>query len=267
MKTIFTKRVCMAVTLAILLGIVLVTQGDTAENHPSQLTFVYSRPPNNPMTQWLILIYTEALKRMGIEFVFKDVPPIRAGIQSNKGMVDGELSRVHDYNTKCPNLIRVEEPNHYVIFSAFATDPDIKLDGWDSLKGTTYRVEYRRGVKRCADMLPMLVPSDRLTEIDLIDQGVLNLLKGRIDILVGVRDIIMSPSADPDFRPLFPKFTKLREIHEVGIMEETTGHAWLHKSHANIAPQLAAILHEMKKEGLFEAYRNQIKHLPPEVRW
>ncbi|GAB6145587.1 hypothetical protein JCM12294_30250 [Desulfocicer niacini] len=132
-------------------------QGDTAENHPGHLTFVYSRPPNNPVTQWLILIYTEALKRMDIEFVFKGVPPIRAGILSNKGLVEGKLSCAHDYNTKCPNLIRAEEHNHYVIFSTFITDPATKLDGWESLKGTTHRVEYRRGVKRCVDILLMIV--------------------------------------------------------------------------------------------------------------
>jgi hypothetical protein len=66
--------------------------------------------------------------------------------------VDGELSRVHDYNTNYPNLIRVEEHDYFVRFSAFATDPTLRLDGWGSLKHTDYAVEYRLGGKKVAEL-------------------------------------------------------------------------------------------------------------------
>jgi hypothetical protein len=108
------KSICMIVILACILGATLSTRAETGEGPLLRLTFTFNRPRDHRITQWLILIYTEALNRMSIEFVFKDLPSKRASAYSNEGKVDGELSRVYDYNTTYPNLIRVEEHNYFV---------------------------------------------------------------------------------------------------------------------------------------------------------
>ncbi len=255
------------VILVCLLGIAVATSADT--NAPSQLTFVYTRPKDHPVTQWLILIYTEALKRMNIEFVFIEVPPRRASAYSNAGRVDGELGRVYNYNTRFPNLIRVEEHNHFVTFLAFATDPAIALDRWESLKDTNYRVEYRRGLKKAAEQLPLVVPSNRLSSVDTLEQAIRKLLSGRTDVFIDVGDMVLNYLSSQAFQDVCQEMgqEKGKRIHPVGLMEQTTGHAWLHERHRELAPRLAAVLREMKAEGLFAVYRDQVGLSFDDVKW
>ena len=46
-------------------------------------------------------------------------------------------------------------------------------------------------------------------------------------------------------------------VYNAGLMGAALGHAWLHKSHAALANPLAAVLRQMKAEGLFESYSRQ----------
>ena len=112
-----------------------------------KVVMVCTRSENDPEGKWLNLIFTEAFKRMGMELVYRHYPAKRCSYLSDKGQVDGELWRVRHYNEGHPDMVRVEEPHGVLRFSAFATDPNIQLDGWDSLKDTAYRVECRRGIR------------------------------------------------------------------------------------------------------------------------
>ncbi|MDB1125474.1 hypothetical protein [Vibrio algarum] len=52
-----------------------------------------------------------------------------------------------------------------------------------------------------------------------------------------------------------------------GVMETVTSHLWLHKKHKELAPQLSVILRNMKKEGLFELYLEQLGLNPQLIKW
>lgn len=228
---------------------------------PSELTMAYHRPKDQPITQWLTLVYTEALRKMNIRLTVNIYPSNRTGIMSNQGKVDGELSRVHDYNTKFKNLIRVEEHVSLVRFSGFALDPDFHLNGWESLHDTKYRIVYLRGGKKVSEKLSSIVPSDQLTDIETLVQARKMLIYGRADIFVTSEGPMLS----------YLKGNKTRnenqKIFHIGLLEEMKGHAWLYKKYAHLAPQFSNTLRKMKTEGLFEIYRDQVGLLPAEVNW
>ena len=216
-----------------------------------KLTFVSSRPINHKITRRLILVYTEALKRLNIEFKYLGVPAKRASLYSSQGVVDGELSRVYNYNTRYPNLIRVEEPNHPIKFIAYATDSTILLNGWESLNGTDYMVSCLRGIKLCIENVSRVVSKNRIIEVDKHYQSFMMLLKGRIDVFIDNEARVKEYMDSKEFHFMSQGKTVLR----AGIIAETTGHAWLHSKHTTLAPKLAKVLRKMKQEGLYQKLR------------
>jgi hypothetical protein len=192
---------------------------------------------------------------MGIEFIFEEVPPARASDYSNKGAVDGELSRISGYNTTYTNLIKVEEPNYVVRFVAFAHESGIRLKGWESLRETNYRVEYRRGIALCERQLPLVIPATRLSVVTTIHQAIQKLLLQRTDLFIDVEGIVQEYLASEMFREISAE----RSIYQVGVMEAVSAHAFLHKRHQELASQLATVLRTMKQEGLFDTYRKRLK--------
>jgi hypothetical protein len=249
--------------LVYLLGITLSTGAETDVSLPARLTFVFTRPKDNPMTQWLILIYTEALRRVNIGFEFKDVPPKRASYYSDNADVDGELGRIYDYSDTHPNMIRVEEHTQVVFFSAFAAVPDLTLKGWESLQGTNYKVEYRRGIQKSKVRLSPVVPPDHLSDITTVHQGIQKLLAGRTDVYVDVDNVVVQYMKSGKFKEI----SKGRTVYKAGVMERITAHAFLHKKHQAIVPKLADVLRKMKEEGLFKTYRDQVGLTSDDAEW
>jgi len=217
----------------------------------SLITLVTQKRQETPAGKFLNLVYTEAFRRLGITFAIKTVPAKRASHMSDLGRVDGELSRIYSYNEMHPNVIRVEEPHWHSGFIAVAADPSIQLDGWKSLQGTDYRVNYRRGIKGCAVNLPRVVRPEKLEKVSKASHGYRKVLSGRADIFIGAEMDTVSVLESDDFRN--------SGLQIVGVMESFTAHAFLHKKHKELVPELSEILKEMKQEGLFERYRNTAK--------
>ena len=218
-----------------------------------------------PIQKWFLKIYTEAFSRMDISLQYYVLPPKRASLYSDEGILDGELSRVYDYDTTHPNLIRVEEHHLTSVFSAFSTNTAIKLNGWKSLKNTGYRIGYRLGLKKTGEELTKIIPLEYLVEAASIESGLRMLLMGRTDIFIepedGVFDYLNS------YKYLEEKQKKANEIHKVGVMEMVTSHMWLHKKHRELAPRLSVILRDMKREALFELYLEQLQLNSQLIKW
>ncbi len=201
---------------------------------------------NSALMLYHVLIYREAGKRLGIEIEVVGYPSKRAAYLGDVGKVDGQSGRVYNYNSKHPSLIRVTENIISVYFTAYALDKSVKLNGWESLKGTPYRVDYRRGTNLCKIRLPGVVSEEQIIAVDEIKLGLRKILKGRSDIVVGVDDFITEELAQEEF--------KKSGIHKVGVMEEVTVHPFLHKKHKALVSKLSYVLTEMKKEGLMRHY-------------
>lgn len=228
-----------------------------AENEISLGT---QKPLDSPSGTFLNLVYTEAFKRLGITFKYQHYPARRSTLLSDSGALDGELSRIHNYSERHPNLIRVEEPHWTSGFIAIGIDPSIHLDGWDSLRNQDFKVLYMAGIKGCEVNLPKVVPPKNLDVVMQNAHAYRMLLKGRADLYIGAEMDLMGDLESAEFRS--------EPLKIVGVMEKFTGHAFLHQKHQALVPKLSAILKEMKKEGLLETYRknSNLRYLVPQER-
>jgi hypothetical protein len=264
------KCIRVIVMYAGLFGTVSYAHSQSEEQRPDYVVIALLQSSSDkdyvkPVQRWFLKLYTEALNRMGITLRYRIMPPKRASTYTDQGILDGELSRVYDYNTKHPNLIRVEEHHLLSVFSAFAIDPTITLKGWESLNDTNYKVEYRRGIKKSADNLKSRIPPERRSEISSISDGVGKLLIGRSDIFIDSEDGVFDYLKTAEFQRMSQDRGVM--VGKVGVMETVTSHFWLHKKHRELAPQLSRILGDMKKEGLFDLYLEQLDLSPLEFKW
>jgi hypothetical protein len=218
---------------------------------PAKLVFVFSRAASDPYTQWLIRLYTEALARIGIEFEFLEVPPNRATAMSSSGEVDGELGRTHEFAALYTSLVRVESPNNAVMFSAYAAVDVPRLESWAALRDAPLSVAFRAGIKEVEDEMRHDAYRDRTTSVKTPISGLKMLQRGRVDVYVDVQNAVDAFLAVPHAELDPPPAPQPRLV---GVLHRTTGHAYLHERHRSLAPELAAILQQMKAEGRHERY-------------
>ena len=208
-----------------------------------------TRKTTSPDVSFLIHIYTEAFKRIGKTLAYQYNPAKRATFYAISGKTDGELARVYNYNDDFPELIRVDEPLATIRFSAFTTSPQIKLNGWESLSGTPYRVEYIRGERLCEKNLTAFVNPGHLSTVSDWLHALKKLAAGRTDVVVSVEGSMLKALSMPGFRG--------SGIHLAGVMEQQTVHAFFHEKYKDLSPQLSNALKDMKQEGAFEKILRQ----------
>ena len=201
-------------------------------------------------------IYREAFRRLGIDVEFKSFPLKRLSMLVDRSEnVDGDISRVYSYSDAHPSLVRVEEPHSISEIVAYSKDPNLKLDGWDSLVGSQLRIDYRHGAKRTFEMLRSRVPWDKMHSVHDIKAGLQRLVLGWSDIY------ICSGAAPLIVDGLFEG----KNIYTAGVMQKTTFHAFLLKKHKELAVRLSRVLKQMKKEGLINKYRSNVSF--SEIKW
>lgn len=215
--------------------IVLVSSQDTKESF-------YGR--------WLNLIYTEVFRRLGYEFEYVGYPGGRAPIMAEGGEVDGEIHRGIEYEKTTKNLLRVSEPSIPLSYMAYAVTPGIVLNGWDSLKNTSYTVEYRRGAKIPEAALPAVVNAEKLSNIPTSEQGFKKLITRRIDIYIEQEAVALET-----LRELGMSEFNMESVYVAGIMYTGESYVYLHKKHADLLPKIADTLKVMKQEGVIERYK------------
>lgn len=210
------------------------------------------RPENDYLGKWWRLVYTEIFRRLAIPVEFRDYPPKRAGAEIDQGRVDGEPGRIKEYLDFHPNLIRIDEPLFPLNFTAFAISPSIpKLNAWDDLKGSSYRVAFNRGIKICEINLPKVVASQKLTSVTDSAQGIKQLVADHIDLYIDEESGIFTLLRDPIFRN--------KSIRKVGVLERAFVYPYAHNKHFDLAPKMLTIIRSMKNEGLIEQYHKQVQ--------
>jgi hypothetical protein len=226
--------------------------GSSSADGAHTLRFVFSRPFDNPRTQWLIRVYTHLLEDLGKRFVYIDVPPLRATAMVLAGEADGELGRTFDYQTLFPALVRVSEPNNAVRFAAYATRPRLLFDSWPAVRARRLRCEYRHGIGEMRDMLSHELAAGQFSYVQAIAQGLQKLRLGRTDLYFDVEEAVS------DFLFFLGEAERrgsgLGSLHQAGVVRSTTGHAYLRSAHAALAPQLAAGLARLKRQGTVKRY-------------
>ncbi len=225
------------------------TEASTIKNN----TFVMAvnRPPDSSWYKFWDLVYTEMFKRLDVKLKIEYFPMKRASVVADTGKVDGEALRIYSYADIHPNLVRVEEHllsekiNAYVArFSEIQV-----LKGWDSLKNTTYKINYIRGSKICGDNLMKVVNKRNLSTITNAIQGLKKLAKNRIDVYIASEPSVVSYMYDP-------KHGLQGKIRKAGLMESVNLYMYVHKRHKASAPRLTEIIRNLKTEGLVIQYWN-----------
>lgn len=233
---------------------------EQASAQDKEIKIVGGKSLDSPSTQYLIKLYSEAFKRIGYQFTYKQMPNNRASLESDQGkMYAGELSRVANYNTKHPKLIRLDIPHYSVKFIAISAKyPKLKLDGWDSLKGKNLKVAYRKGTKIFEDHLPNLLPKENIIDTYNTEQGLKIALLGRVDVFL---------EGSVNIAKFFTeKHYKNSPLYFPGVMQQIDIYMFIHENYREVIPKLNAEIKKMKAEGLFIKYRNDFNFEALEMR-
>lgn len=225
-----------------LILIIFISSSALAIEKPKKITFVCGNIPS----EGLVNLYTDAFKRMGIEFDYYVLPAKRAGVVANRGEADGEISRIYSYSESFHNLVRVSEANNVMQFKAYSCNPNIKLNGWKSLEDKNYYIDYRLGVKHCELNILLRTPRERVFAARKLSVGINKLLHHRTDIFIDVEDLVERYLNSEEFKK------NNMQLYEVGTMDSITTHAFLHEKYKDLEPELSRVLKEIKKEKIYE---------------
>ena len=98
----------------------------------AQDTLVFSRPKNRSGIAILMgeRILKEAYNRLGIDFVFKELPNVRSLFTANKGDTDGEFMRLPGLEKTYTNLIMLSIPIAYVDIVVYTKYAEFEIEDW-----------------------------------------------------------------------------------------------------------------------------------------
>ncbi|NGZ87074.1 hypothetical protein [Duganella aceris] len=219
-----------------------------AQRMPDRLVMASFGQEDSFSSRWLELIYLEAFQQLGMGLEIRFFPAARAGAEAVAGNVDGELARSLEYEATQTTMIHVPEPTLYVATAAYTRRPDIHLPaGWEGLRGTTYRTEYRFGFSVTERKLMAVLPATSLSAVQTSETGLRKLILGRTDLYVDAVEAIEPLLAGAEFRDA--------GIRVASVLQRGPLYAYLNKKHAHLAPRLAAILKRMRESGQIERYR------------
>lgn len=239
----FFINVALAATLFISLMV------GQAFGQEKEIRIVGGKHPDSPSTKYLIKLYSDAFKRIGYKFVYHQMPNNRSSVESDKGDIySGELSRVVNYNSKHPKLIRLSIPHYSVNFLAVSAKlPKLELNGWESLKGKDLKIAYRRGTKIIEDHLPNLAEKENIIATSDTEQGLKLAILERVDVFIEGSVNIAKFFTDEYYRD--------SNLYFAGVVQKLDIYMFIHENHAELVPKLNSAMEEMQDEGLFEKYR------------
>lgn len=240
------------ITASVLMCMLVISAASFAQDSTATETITlafWAEPSEDSTWRWGELLYTEAFRRIGVDFQYKVYPPSRASFMADSGQIDGEPARIAEYAESHENLIRVDEPVVIDKVLACAIEPGIKLERWESLRNTDYRVDYYRGVAIVEKNLPMVVDPENLSAISEPILAFKKMIAGRTEVYVDSIERIVPLLNSPEF--------KNSGIHIVGTLAEVPSYPYLHKRHASLVSKLSEALKQMKAEGVFERYLEQ----------
>ncbi len=248
------------ISIVVVSGILPVTIGECQDNvtalTANRFVIAMNRPESDYAHKWCRLIYSEVFRRLEMKAELKYYPISRASLEAEKGEVDGEAVRIFEYQSAHPNLVRVEASVYSANILAYTINPSIpELNGWDSLKGKHYSIEYPRGSKICEDNLKRVVKKENLTNISEASLGLKKLIAGRTDLYIDGDIVTLALLTTQEFKtPIFDG----SKVRIAGKMVSVPLYFYVHKKHKKLTLNIADIIEKMKFEGLIEEYRMHV---------
>lgn len=195
-------------------------------------------------------VYTQAFKKLGIDFEYQFLPAKRSTTMAIDGRIDGEVARIREYGIAHPSLIRVDAVTLIDSFSAFSVDPSLHLNGWKSLNDATLKIDYLRGVYRVEQALSKGFFSGSVYAVDSVRNALRRLVHQRSDIYVDSESSVLGYLVEQEFEG--------SGISIVGQMESTEYYAYFNDKHKELALSLAGVLTKMRDDGELERILNAV---------
>lgn len=187
-------------------------------------------------------ISKEAFLRIGVEVRVNTLPGERALINVNQGIDDGDLFRAPGFEDKFPNLIQVPEKIGVMEFMAYSKQPHNAALTWQDLQ--QHSVAYATGWK----IYDRKVKAKEITRVRKITDLFPLMENGRADIVLMDR-----------WQGLY---LAKQTGHKVHLIEPPLAsidmYMYLHKSHANLIPDLVKALKAMKLDGSYQTIYTSI---------
>lgn len=212
------------------------------------LLFSIHQPENTKLYRWMNLVYKDLFSRLNMSISLVYLPPKRATAYAKFGKIDGQVGRMASYAEEVENQIKVNETIYSLDMVAYIRRPShLKhFESWKSLANKGLKVDYLRGIAIAVKNLTPLLPPTDLKAVDTLPQGFRRIVEGRTDVFVA-----SNHSADP----LLSSLEYKKNVSQGGVLESVGFYPHLHVRHRKLAPLIASVIKEMKKEGLIDKYR------------
>lgn len=206
------------------------------------------QPATTFQGRWMRRIYAEAFRRLDTPVEIVIVPLQRLTVLLDLGQIDGDIARVHGYAAAHPQAVRVEEPIYTMGWGLYTLEPSLTAARPADLAGSPLRAGYLRGVAICETKLKEQLPAEQVVSLNTEEQALGMMQGGRLDVYCGSEYSMLDLSFSPQFRSVKPRMLmRLRESMPL--------HPYLHRRWAGLAPRLAAVIKQMRDEGVIERYR------------
>jgi len=183
-------------------------------------------------------VATEAFRRIGYGLATLSLPAERGLRNADRGLVDGEMSRVKGLDKIYMNLVRVPEKIMDWEFVAFSNNPISMENGWAALSGKT--VAHINGWKILEKNIP---EQAEVTKTSSADNLFKLIQRNRADYVLyerwGGRYLLKKM-----------KMSNVKMCNPPLAVKEMF--IYLHKKHQALVPKLASALANMKKDGSYQ---------------
>ncbi len=226
----------------LIIGVSYSAIAEIQENQGKQLTIGYSLAEGSISHYRVLRLIEELKKRSGIEIELEKLPSLRSLLYADKGIIDGELSRIKTLSTdkNYSNLKIVDAPWLEATFKVIVKkDSPINITGWESLK--YYRFCYKRG----NILIKNMMDANNVSGYDLATpmQALKQIVNDRCDVTA----YWYEHYTPEDLR--YMKDNNLVAVHDLVIME---GFIYLHESKRQFIAEINRALREIKRDGTRE---------------
>ncbi|OUR78043.1 hypothetical protein A9Q83_08615 [Alphaproteobacteria bacterium 46_93_T64] len=218
------------------------------------MRFVTAARADSSLFKLSRLTLTEAFKRLGYDFELNSYPQKRSIHLMKLGKVDGDATRVYNFNrdNEHPYYARTDESHVKIYFSVYMVNPTVKINTWNDLKKGGYRIGYLGGVKHIEqNLIGLIDPAKLFIQPTSNLNGRRQLAHGRIDAYVYAN----SARATKDLAAVDLKNSG---VALAGVVDSKGMFPYFQVKHKAMATDLAKKIREIKAEGLFEIYQNQV---------
>lgn len=184
-------------------------------------------------TEPAMAVLTEAYGRLGIELDLVGIAGSGSLVAADAGELDGELMRIEALPARFSNLVRVDAPVSILQAGILTTDSELDASRWVDLR--RLHVGAVRGILFIEESLL----SGPVTWVDSYDELYAILLAGEIEAAV-VPKINGQEALDRLGAPL---------VMLDATLQTNLLYHYVHRRHAELVPQLRAVLKDMLLSG------------------